>query len=493
MSRASNLAGFTTSISPPANLSVGIITASSVINVGTGLTLSSGGINITGVITATSFSGNGSGLIGAGIGSTGSVNTSGIITATSFFGSGSGLTGVGLGTTGSINTSGIITASSFSGNGSGLTGVAATTLTIGAGTTALPSISPTGDSNTGIFFPSADTIAFAEGGAEAMRVDSSGRLLIGISTARSNYFSASAAPALQVEGSSTATSAISAIRNSADDNQSYVILAKSRSAAYGVVLSGDSIGEINFQAADGTNFVPAARITAAVDGTPGTNDMPGRLVFSTTADGAASPTERVRLDSSGRMLVGTSSSTDAKVVIANGSEQQVSFKIDNTNSSPVGVQIRYGTDINAAANRFIDCIGNATTRFLVFSNGNVQNTNNSYAGISDLKLKENIIVAGSQWDDIKALEVKKFNFIGDDKTQIGLIAQDVEQICPGLIEQSADTDDEGNETGEFTKSVKYSVLYMKAVKALQEAMERIEQLETNNIDLLARVIALETT
>jgi hypothetical protein len=53
---------------------------------------------------------------------------------------------------------------------------------VSAGTTALPSISPTGDSNTGIFFPSADTIAFSEGGAEAMRVDSSGRLLIGIST-----------------------------------------------------------------------------------------------------------------------------------------------------------------------------------------------------------------------------------------------------------------------------------------------------------------------
>ena len=138
MSRASNLAGFTTSISPPTNLSVGIITASSVINVGTGLTLSSGGINITGVITATSFSGNGSGLTGAGIGTTGSVNTSGIITATS--------------------------------------------IVVSAGTTALPSISPTGDSNTGIFFPSADTIAFSEGGAEAMRVDSSGRLLIGIST-----------------------------------------------------------------------------------------------------------------------------------------------------------------------------------------------------------------------------------------------------------------------------------------------------------------------
>ena len=95
------------------------------------------------------------------------MNVVGVLTATSFSGNGSGLTGVGLGTTGSINTSGIITA---------------TSIVVSAGTTALPSISPTGDTNTGIFFPSADTIAFSEGGAEAMRVDSSGRLLIGIST-----------------------------------------------------------------------------------------------------------------------------------------------------------------------------------------------------------------------------------------------------------------------------------------------------------------------
>jgi hypothetical protein len=113
---------------------------------------------------------------------TNGINVVGVVTATSFVGSGSGLIGVGLGTTGSINTSGIITATSFSGNGSGLTGVAATTLTIGAGTTALPSISPTGDSNTGIFFPAADTIAVSAGGTERVRVDSSGRLLIGIST-----------------------------------------------------------------------------------------------------------------------------------------------------------------------------------------------------------------------------------------------------------------------------------------------------------------------
>ena len=135
-------------------------------NVSTGASFA--GLNVVGVLTATSFSGDGSGLTGVGLGTTGSINTSGIITASSFFGSGANLTGVsGVSTTGSVNTSGIITA---------------TSIVVSAGTTALPSISPTGDSNTGIFFPAADTIAVSAGGTERVRVDSSGRLLIGIST-----------------------------------------------------------------------------------------------------------------------------------------------------------------------------------------------------------------------------------------------------------------------------------------------------------------------
>ena len=69
-------------------------------------------------------------------------------------------------------------------------------------------------------------------------------------------------------------------------------------------------------------------------------------------------------------------------------------------------------------------------------------------------------------------------------THICLVAQEVELICPGLVGETNDTDAENNETGTVTKSVAYSVLYMKAVKALQEAMDRIETLE-------AKVAALE--
>jgi hypothetical protein len=100
-----------------------------------------------------------------------------VVTASSFVGN----------VTGTVNSTGIITATSFSGSGSGLTGIVNSGITtVAAGSTSAPSISPTGDSNTGIFFPSADTIAFAEGGAEAVRFNSSGELLVGTTSSTAN-------------------------------------------------------------------------------------------------------------------------------------------------------------------------------------------------------------------------------------------------------------------------------------------------------------------
>jgi len=193
--------------------------------------------------------------------------------------------------------------------------------------------------------------------------------------------------------------------------------------------------------------------------------MPGRLVFSTTADGASSPTERMRIASNGAITV----SNAADNIFA------------SSNVSP-------GT-----SNFFFLGFTSGSSRVVIWNNGNVVNTNNSYGAISDVKLKENIVDANSQWDDLRALQVRNYNFKeGQTHTQIGLVAQEVELVSPGLVSESPDRDAEGNDLGTVTKSVNYSVLYMKAVKALQEAMERIEQLETSNADLLARVTALES-
>lgn len=83
--------------------------------------------------------------------------------------------------------------------------------------------------------------------------------------------------------------------------------AKSRGGSYGaqaIVQSGDTIGDFRFYGSDGTAFIPAARIQVAVDGTPGSNDMPGRLVFYTTADGAATVSERLRIANNGAIGIG---------------------------------------------------------------------------------------------------------------------------------------------------------------------------------------------
>jgi hypothetical protein len=123
--------------------------------------------------------------------------------------------------------------------------------------------------------------------------------------------------------------------------------------------------------------------------------------------------------------------------------------------------------------------GAAAYKFRVADSGNVTNTNGSYGTISDAKMKTDIVDAGSQWADIKAVRFRKFKMKDDPQqiTQLGVVAQELEQTSPGLVDEHADRDAEGNDLGTTTKSVKSSILLMKAAVALQEAMARIEQLE----------------
>ena len=105
---------------------------------------------------------------------------------------------------------------------------------------------------------------------------------------------------------------------SADIYSGVYEFSKSRAGAAGtqtIVQNGDQLGQIRFAGSDGTSFIESARIRADVDGTPGTNDMPGRLTFSTTADGASSPTERMRIDSAGQVGIGVTPSAGQKLVI----------------------------------------------------------------------------------------------------------------------------------------------------------------------------------
>jgi len=141
-------------------------------------------------------------------------------------------------------------------------------------------------------------------------IDNGGNVVVGALTRRSDFDAAFASTVpLQVEGTSAA--GISITRNNAAASSGYFVFAKSRGTALGAVTAvqnNDLLGSVLFEGADGVGLVAAASISAAVDGTPGTNDMPGRLTFSTTADGASTPTERMRIDSAGQVGIGASPS-----------------------------------------------------------------------------------------------------------------------------------------------------------------------------------------
>lgn len=178
-------------------------------------------------------------------------------------------------------------------------------------------------------------------------IDATGKVVIGYTSAPT----ISGVPQLQLANSATAAGSQLGVSNwIANTSGAGIQLAKSRSGTVGtqgIVSSGDTIGQIQFFGDDGTTFISAASIVAAVDGTPGTNDMPGRLVFSTTADGASSPTERMRINSAGNVGIGSTyglTRLDVATAVSAGAVTDVALFTQATQSNPTtgqGVRIYF--------------------------------------------------------------------------------------------------------------------------------------------------------
>ena len=144
-------------------------------------------------------------------------------------------------------------------------------------------------------------------------------------------------------------------------------------------------------------------------------------------------------------------------------------------------------DLNGASGSYaIDYIDSGGSRRFVVTagNGNVLNTNNSYGSLSDSKIKENIVDATNKLEDLNKVKVRNFNIKGEEQKQIGVIAQELESIFPNMVEDQKDYNEEGEDLGTVTKSVKYSVFVPMLIKAIQEQQTIIE-------DLKARIETLE--
>ena len=249
------------------------------------------------------------------------------------------------------------------------------------GAVGTPSITFTGDLNTGIFSPGADTLALVTAGSNRLHITSAG--LVGIGTtsgtallqvnaqasASGNAFRSShriadsgtgvtlsgqAAPYISYCHGLNSASNVTAIAINGEDfagGNSGVQLEFNYLKSSGAVASGDRLGRIAFGGDDATNLINAAAIEAWVDGTPGTNDMPGRLVFSTTADGSASPTERFRIGSAGQLGIGGATyGTSGQVLTSGGASAAPTW------STPGG-GITSGTAVASTSGTSIDFTG----------------------------------------------------------------------------------------------------------------------------------------
>ena len=208
-----------------------------------------------------------------------------------------------------------------------------------------------------------------------------------------------------------------------------------------------------------------------------------------------------------------------------GNEFILMMKNTNTGTTQQGLYFDHTSDTNNTNSHFIQAYGGSSLKFEVHGNGNVTSATNSYGSTSDERLKSDIVDANSQWEDIKAVKIRNFKKFNNTYSQIGVIAQELETVSPKLIEELTPEKDEIKHNSEFgtlytsddaetkpilyekgddipdekeigdvktpaskvvgevkerkemVKGVKYSILYMKAIKALQEAMTRIETLE----------------
>ena len=337
--------------------SIGIITARAGVLVGSGITLSKDGdIFATGVTTSTTFVGD---LTGDVTGAATQITVAGETSDTTCFpvfvttstGNQAPKT---RGTLTFNSSSGALGAPSFVGGT-----ISGTTGTFTGDVDIADKLVHTGDTDTFLEFGT-NAVMFDTAGSERLRINSSGLLLVGTTA---DVAGGATNSKIQIRGTSYDTS-LAIVANRTNAGGGNISFSKSRAASQGdatVVQSGDTLGSIVWYGADGTDLnTAAAQLDVQVDTTPGSNDMPGRFVFRTTSDGAASPTERFRIASDGETLV--------------KGDSNPCLSVDRGSANTTNINIKYNgstrAQLSAASAAFeISAVG-ASAPMELFTNGN---------------------------------------------------------------------------------------------------------------------------
>jgi hypothetical protein len=388
------------------------------------------------------------------------------------------------------------------------TGAASDPLTVGgvatftAGTASAPAITTTGDTNTGIFFPAADTIAFAEGGAEAMRLDSSGNLGLGVTPSAWSTNKAIQLPDIGFYGSTGPY--VQMIANAYYNGTNYTRITANQATMYaqavgqhqwhtvGSSTAGSTftftqamtldasgnllVGTTSSSGVSGAAFKKGAATSCLIEisggnGTPATDSLAvgqdasnvgyvyqranQALIFGTNN------TERMRINSSGDLLVNTTSSFGGVRGVV-------------TSQGIVGVAYAYvsyssGTDENGQI-AFINPNG-------VVGGINTNGSSTSYITSSDYRLKENIAPMTGALATVSALKPVTYNWKVDGSSGQGFIAHELAEVVPDAVTGEKDA---VNADGSIKpQGIDTSFLVATLTAAIQEQQAIITQLQAD--------------
>lgn len=335
-------------------------------------------------------------------------------------------------------------------------------------------------------------------------------------------------PAAKLDVTTTSNEALFLTRSSSDGTEAVQRFRKARGSS--IVQNGDGVGSILFNGWNGTSYDPVAQIKALVDGTPGSSgDMPGRLLFLTNADGSASLSEAMRIESSGEVGIGSALPGQRLVVQDDSSYTAVNIwnnrpslsagtsailfgLTDNSSfdtSSAASVEARRtsstsaGLDIKAynsgSLGTVMTFLGNgkkvginetnpqkmlhvkdtsADTDLLRLEDSDFTCDANPESGSpvwtcsSDLKLKENVRDAPSALKFLRDIAVRQFEVRSNGKTTIGVIAQELQEVHPEMVKVDEKFDENGNKV-DATLMTQPNIWLL--VKAIQELAAKIEQ------------------